>query len=136
MIVSKYTILGLQVIVIAVLLYFVLEWDLLPMKYKLMATGTTISLLLIYTSIALLFGANMLMAMNNAISNVTDKDTETHVVSIWVMKDSPKTKLQDLEDDPVAVSYQHDATNVTAAIDSFENDLGSSLTLEEKDDYA
>jgi LCP family protein required for cell wall assembly len=164
MIVSKYTILGLQVIAMAVLLYFVFGLDLLPTKYKLGIAGVTVLVFLIYTgiifsgqkkekaghfskrvaitkvvsvvtSIALLFGASTVMTGDNFIGNVADKDTETHVVSIWAMKDSTKTELQDLKDEPLAVSYQHDATNIAEALASFEDDLGSSLTLEQKDNY-
>ncbi|MFV0395434.1 MAG: LCP family protein, partial [Coprobacillaceae bacterium] len=163
-ILSKFTILGLQLLAMAIFLFFIYKLNILPMKTIILVTGALVVLWLIYvgiiysgqkkekekhfskrvtitkvfsiiTSIVLLLGTRYVVRGDNFINNVSNKTTETHVVSVRVLKDSVTDSVEALSGKPTAVSYQHDSKNVAEAIASFEGEMTQDFDLQQKDTY-
>lgn len=161
---SKYTILSLQVIAMGIFLFFIFKLNIVPMKTIMFITAALIVLLLVYigiifsglkkektklfskritivkvvsllTSVVLLLGTRYLVRGDNFINNVANKTTETHVISVLTLKDSTVNELQDLNEKACAVSYERESENIAKAIAYFEKEMDSEFSLDKKESY-
>jgi LCP family protein required for cell wall assembly len=161
LILSKYTILGMQIVAMALFLFFVINLSILPRKTIALISGVlavlwlfnlivinsgrrklklrkrvvVVKLLSIITSITLLIGTTYVIRGNSFINNIANRTNETHIVSVRVLKDSNVKSLEDIKDSPIAVSYQNDSKNTVEAIAHFEQLVNRDLYLEQKDSY-
>lgn len=161
LILSKYTILGLQIAAISLFLFFVIKLNILPTRMVALVSGILVVLWLfnliimnsgrkgksnkrvaivkflsLLTSIALLIGTSFVISGDSFINNIANRTTETQIISVRVLKGSNVEKLDDLEDSPLAVSFQQDSKDTAEAIAHFEKSIENKLSLEQKDSYS
>lgn len=149
---SKYVILGIQLIISIVAVYFCFKLKLIPMKYIM---GIIIALLIllvvffgiIYSgekksenrttskrsiitkiislllSIALVLGCTMLIRSDNFIDKVSDAVGQKYVISVIALKDSDINK-KSLDGKKFGVCYEKDSKTLTTALADMEDEIG------------
>lgn len=149
---SKYVILGIQLIISIVAVYFCFKLKLIPMKYIM---GIIIALLIllvvffgiIYSgekksenrttskrsiitkiislllSIALVLGCTMLIRSDNFIDKVSDAVGQKYVISVVALKDSDINK-KSLDGKKFGVCYEKDSKTLTTALADMEDEIG------------
>lgn len=149
---SKYMILGIQLVISIVTVYFCFKLKLIPMKYII---GIIIALLIllvgffgiIYSgekksengatskrsiitkiislllSIALVIGCTMLIRSDNFIDKVSDAVGQQYVISVIALKDSDIDK-KSLDGKKFGVCYEKDSKTLTTALADMEDEIG------------
>ena len=149
---SKYVILGIQLIISIVAVYFCFKLKLIPMKYIM---GIIIALLILLVSffgiiysgekrsengatskrsiitkiislllsIALVLGCTMLIRSDNFIDKVSDAVGQKYVISVIALKDSDINK-KSLDGKKFGVCYEKDSKTLTTALADMEDEIG------------
>ena len=149
---SKYVILGIQLIISIVAVYFCFKLKLIPMKYII---GIIIALLILLVSffgiiysgekrsengatskrsiitkiislllsIALVLGCTMLIRSDNFIDKVSDAVGQKYVISVIALKDSDINK-KSLDGKKFGVCYEKDSKTLTTALADMEDEIG------------
>ncbi|MFR4946766.1 LCP family protein [Thomasclavelia spiroformis] len=149
---SKYVILGSQLIISIVAVYFCFKLKLIPMKYII---GIIIALLILLVSffgiiysgekrsengatskrsiitkiislllsIALVLGCTMLIRSDNFIDKVSDAVGQKYVISVIALKDSDINK-KSLDGKKFGVCYEKDSKTLTTALADMEDEIG------------
>ena len=149
---SKYVILGIQLIISIVAVYFCFKLKLVPMKYII---GIIIALLILLVSffgiiysgekrsengatskrsiitkiislllsIALVLGCTMLIRSDNFIDKVSDAVGQKYVISVIALKDSDINK-KSLDGKKFGVCYEKDSKTLTTALADMEDEIG------------
>ena len=149
---SKYVILGIQLIISIVAVYFCFKLKLIPMKYII---GIIIALLILLVSffgiiysgekrsengatskrsiitkiislllsIALVLGCTMLIRSDKFIDKVSDAVGQKYVISVIALKDSDINK-KSLDGKKFGVCYEKDSKTLTTALADMEDEIG------------
>lgn len=149
---SKYVILGIQLIISIVAVYFCFKLKLIPMKYII---GIIIALLILLVSffgiiysgekrsengatskrsiitkiislllsLALVLGCTMLIRSDNFIDKVSDAVGQKYVISVIALKDSDINK-KSLDGKKFGVCYEKDSKTLTTALADMEDEIG------------
>lgn len=148
---SKYVILGIQLIISIVAVYFCFKLKLIPMKYimgiiiallillvvfgiiysgeKKSENGTTskrsiiTKIISLLLSIALVLGCTMLIRSDNFIDKVSDAVGQKYVISVIALKDSDINK-KSLDGKKFGVCYEKDSKTLTTALADMEDEIG------------
>lgn len=149
---SKYVILGIQLIISIVAVYFCFKLKLIPMKYimgiiiallillvvffgiiysgeKKSENGTTskrsiiTKIISLLLSIALVLGCTMLIRSDNFIDKVSDAVGQKYVISVIALKDSDMNK-KSLDGKKFGVCYEKDSKTLTTALADMEDEIG------------
>lgn len=145
-----YILLAIYVVSVAGVLIYSTTLDMLPGKYivmigvimailgvvfaimhERMVTSFIASLLTLVMILGCFVGATMIRHTGNMITEVSTSEFQTDVISIFVMKDDPAEKLEDVKDYDMGQAHSIDTTNTKNAIAKFEEDLGSKLKVQD-----
>ena len=91
----------------------------------------TSQILSILLSIALITGSYYALITDNAAGNITGGDSDTHVISVLVLKDSKANKINDLQDMNFGVNKNIDGEYIDETVNEINSKLKTTLsTLE------
>lgn len=148
----------IQIVIAALTAFFVIKLNLLTSKYLLMFLGSLVLLTLLTVllvlktpepsnknvlskilstliSLALLVGTLYVVRGESFLKSVTGASTDTHVVSVVVMKDKPYEKIEDVKDEFIfGVNKKMDPKNIEEAVSALDKE-GHSIELAEYDTY-
>lgn len=152
-------IIAIQVIASLILVGFLFKLGALPMKYILIIVAVVALLCLgtffmmkpsknkdkgkvrnvigkflsIILSVVLLFGSLYIAQGDSTISNITGADSQSHRISLIVLKDSSYEKAADLNGKTVAVNTQVETDNMTKALDALKKEEAGIKTESQSD---
>lgn len=162
---SRKVLLSIQMIVSIVFLGYVYVLKMLPIKYYLILVVIILLLLLLTTifmksgwkkkkregkytrliiskltclllSVLLAFVTVMIARGNSFINNITDSFIQTRVISVYVLKDSEYSSLEDLEGVKIGIQTKKDKSTIMSALTQIEDDMGSNIETKDFGDYA
>lgn len=151
-------VLGIQLLASLVVAYFTIKINLLPTKYVAIILlvlvlffvlfvlvlrgrkdtlgkniGKIVSLLI---SIAMIFVSFQYLQQGDAfLSKITGGNIETHVVSVYVLNDSPLQKVEELSGKQVAESKQGETDYLTQAKDDINKKLDTPMVVSDVNTY-
>jgi len=162
---SRKVLLLIQMIVSVVFLAYVYILKMLPIKYYLILVVIMILLLFIATlfmksgwkkkkregkyfrlivskltclllSILIAFITVMIARGNSFINNITSSFTQTRVISVYVLKDSEYTSLEDLKGVKFGIQTDKDNSTIMSAMAQIEKEMDSDIETKDFGDYA
>ena len=101
---------------------------LLNKKQKGRRTSQILSILL---SLALITGSYYASITNTAAGNITGGDTDTHVISVLVLKDNKANKVNDIKDVDLGVNMNIDSEYINETINDINTKLKHTFTTHE-----
>ncbi len=101
---------------------------LLNKKQKGRRTSQVLSILL---SLALITGSYYASITNTAAGNITGGDTDTHVISVLVLKDNKANKVNDIKDVDLGVNMNIDSEYINETINDINTKLKHTFTTQE-----
>jgi len=156
-------VLGLQVIASVVLVYFILNLNILPFRYVLIIIAVLLVLLglmallmrkpkkqpkhakgssrvsaakiiSVLLSVVMFVGSAFVARNASALSKVTGDNTTTTAISLVVMKDSSYEKAKDLEDKTIGINPSVNEDNIQTGISKLKKEI--SYNEEDYDSFA
>ena len=162
---SRKVLLLIQLCVSAVFLAYIYILKMLPMKYYLILVGIIVVLFFLMTlymksgwkkkkregkylrlivskltclflSILLCYVTVMVARGNNFINNITSSLTQTRVISVYVLKDSDYTSLNDLKDETLGIQTEKDNSIMMSSLSKIEEAMGQEIDTKDYGNYA
>lgn len=162
---SRKVLLLIQMIISIVFLAYVYILKMLPIKYYLILVAIIIVLLFSTTlymksgwkkkkregkylrlivskitclllSVLLAFVTVMIARGNNFINNITSSFTQTRVISVYVLKESEYSSLEDLKGVKLGIQTEKDNSTIMSALTQIEDEMGSDIDTKDFGDYA
>lgn len=162
---SRKILLMIQMAVSVVFLAYVYILKMLPIKFYLILVGIIIVLLFFTTlfmksglkkkkregkylrlivskltclllSVLLAFVTVMIARGNSFINNITSSFTQTRVISVYVLKDSDYTSLDDLKGVEIGIQTDKDNSTIMSALSQIEDEMKEEIETKDFGDYA
>lgn len=162
---SRKVLLLIQLCVSAVFLAYIYILKMLPMKYYLILVGIIVVLFFLMTlymksgwkkkkregkylrlivskltclflSVLLCYVTVMVARGNNFINNITSSLTQTRVISVYVLKDSDYTSLNDLKDETLGIQTEKDNSIIMSSLSKIEEAMGQEIDTKDYGNYA
>lgn len=161
---SRRILILIQLFVLAIFLFLVYMLKMLPTRYFMMLAGILILLWLgigiwmkralkrkrligkggklffskfvnVCLTIVLVLGCVYIIRGDDFLSNITNAFKQTHVISVYVLKDSKVKSLDDLKEGTFGINYHYESTNMALAMSHIEEEMKESPVIEEYADF-
>lgn len=148
-----WVVLGIQALFSALSIYAIIDANVLPTRYLLIAMGVIVLLLILMglwvmktkgfasriisliLSIAILLGTIYVMNASGFIGRVTGGNKNTHVINVLVLDESPAKNISDVKDEQFGVNTQQEQETANRAVTLIKEKDNIDISIKSYSDY-